>query len=135
MGKWSELPCDLLNNIDGQLWYIDKVRMRAVCESWYSRLPKIPNIYNHKLRQLPWLLHEFVNNKVTSHGHSTYVKINFIGLIYRRQKGGTLEDLLMVGWCWLLESGEDIYAGSPDICLINPLTRVQIQLPHKIYIS
>ncbi|KAM7478493.1 hypothetical protein LguiA_026706 [Lonicera macranthoides] len=34
--------------------------------------------------------------------------------------------------CWVvLAAGEDIYAGSPDICLINPLSRVQIQLPPR----
>ncbi|KAM7500816.1 hypothetical protein LguiA_025230 [Lonicera macranthoides] len=126
MGQWSELPSDLLNAIDAQFVYADKVRVHAVCESWYSRLPKMPN---HKLQQLPWLL-QAVNNKETSHElfnlrEEKFYPIDLPEVIGRFYKGSSN------GWVVMGAGEGSIYAKSPDIYVIDPLRRVQIQLPPR----
>ncbi|KAK3200546.1 hypothetical protein Dsin_023961 [Dipteronia sinensis] len=52
MSNWSDLPIETLNLIVEHLYYIDQIRVRAVCKSWRS------NIYNNGkyADKLPWIL-------------------------------------------------------------------------------
>ncbi|KAM7524027.1 hypothetical protein LguiA_013929 [Lonicera macranthoides] len=132
MGHWSELPRELLDEIeDLLLLYVDKVRVRAVCTSWNSHLSKMPN---HQVRRLPWLLQSFENATEASHGlfdlsDKKFYKLDLPeaqGKLYKGCSYGwlaTIGDNMPIGRC--------ISSNSPDIHLINPLTRAQIQLPPR----
>ncbi|KAM7529275.1 hypothetical protein LguiB_032685 [Lonicera macranthoides] len=126
MGRWSELPGELLHVIDGHLLlYIDKVRVRGICASWYSNLPKMPN---QRLRQVPWLFHAFENGIEASHGLFNSFEQKFY-LLDLPEAQGKLFKGSSHGW---LVTIEDVTSSSPaDLYLINPLTKARIQLPPR----
>ncbi|KAM7523750.1 hypothetical protein LguiA_013652 [Lonicera macranthoides] len=129
MCQWSKLPGDLLDTIDENLvMYSDKVRVRAVCDSWNSHLQKIPN---HRLRQLPWLLQAFKNNKKASHGLFNLLEEQFYLLDLPAEAQGILFIGSSHGWVLTIQD-LDINNRALDICLINPLTRAVIQLPPRL---
>lgn len=126
MGPWSKLPVDLLKVIEDHLvLYIDKVRIRAVCVTWSSYLPNLPN---HQDKQLPWLLHPLDNNIEASHGLFNPIDEK-IYEIYLPEAKGKIFKGSSYGW---IVTVEDAHSNSPtNICLINPLTRAQITLPPR----
>ncbi|KAF6176285.1 hypothetical protein GIB67_023576 [Kingdonia uniflora] len=110
---WSELPLDLLELIGKNLdVYADYVRFRAVCVKWRSGLS--PKPYS-SAPQFPWLMepiqcfYDLLENKVQrlplidTHGH--------------RCVGSSM------GWLVFMEMS------TPMIYMLNPFTRVRIQLP------
>ncbi|KAM7524118.1 hypothetical protein LguiA_014020 [Lonicera macranthoides] len=149
MGRWSNLPGELLNAIEEHLTlHVDKVRVRAVCLSWKSQLSKMMR------NQLPCLLGAFENN------NKSLALFNLIEQkfdpIYVPELQGKLFRGSSHGWVAVHEevpegsvrivydsdnSDEDIPdedvpglvfpASSPDIFLVNPLTGVQIRLPPR----
>ncbi|KAM7529289.1 hypothetical protein LguiB_032699 [Lonicera macranthoides] len=127
MGKWSMLPGDLLDVIEGNLLlYRDKVRVRSVCASWNSHLPKLPN---QQLMQLPWLLQTYENGKEASHGLFNPFEKKFYHLDLPEAQGKLFKGSSH-GWVVTIE---DITCSRTpaDIYLLNPLTRARIQLPPR----
>ncbi|KAM7498605.1 hypothetical protein LguiA_023019 [Lonicera macranthoides] len=128
MGHWSNLPRDLLDEIENHLvLYVDKVRVRAVCMSWNSHLPKMPN---HQTRRVPWLLQSFENNTEASHGLFDLFEKKFYKIDLPEAQGKLFKGC---SYGWLATIGDDLPIGcnSPDMYLINPLTNAQIQLPPR----
>ncbi|KAM7510893.1 hypothetical protein LguiB_009768 [Lonicera macranthoides] len=126
MGQWSKLPGDLLDIVEGHLLlYRDKVRVRAVCASWNSHLPKLPN---QQVRQLPWLLQAFDKGAEATHGLFNPFEKKFYHLDLPEAKGKLFKGSSH-GWVVTIE---DITSSHPaDMYLINPLTRARIQLPPR----
>lgn len=128
MGRWSKLPRDLLDEIEHLIvLYFDKVRVRAVCKSWNSHLPKMPN---HQVRRLPWLLQSFESNTEGSHGLYDLFEKKFYKIDLPEAQGKLFKGC---SHGWLATMGDDMPIGSnsPDIYLTNPLTKAQIQLPPR----
>ena len=126
MGRWFELPADLIQIIeDCLLLYVDKVRIRAICMGWNSHLPKIPN---QTEMQFPLLLQALDNNKDASHALFNPIKKKLYllnlpeaqGKLFKRSSHG-----------WVVTIGEKHSSKPTEMCLINPLTRVQIKLPSR----
>jgi hypothetical protein len=127
--KWRDLPLDLIYDIDAELTYIEKVRVRATCVWWNSALPKMPN---HKLPQLPWLLQTNVD-KDGSKSHSLFnLRENKNYQLDLPHLEGKLFKGSSYGWLATISVNQDEnIPSSPDICLLNPLTGAQIQLPPR----
>ncbi|KAM7529283.1 hypothetical protein LguiB_032693 [Lonicera macranthoides] len=125
MGQWSELLGELLETIEENLvLYGDKVRVRAVCAAWNSRLEKMPN---HKERRLPWLLHPLTkDSQEASHGLFSFAekKVYYLDLPDAQEK---LFKGSSYGWVVTI----DDVPTSCNMYLINPLTRSRIQLPPR----
>ncbi|KAM7524094.1 hypothetical protein LguiA_013996 [Lonicera macranthoides] len=126
MGKWSELPVNLLQIMeDCLILYADKVRIRAVCVSWNSHLPRMPN---HKERQFSWLLQALDNNIEASHSLFNPIDNKSYLLDFPDAQGKVFKGS-SYGW---VATVEDTHSGSPtEIYLINPLTRARIKLPSR----
>lgn len=127
--RWCDIPSDLLYEIDEELVYIEKVRVRATCVWWNSVLPKMPN---HKLPQLPWLLHTNVDND----GRKSQALFNLCERKSYRVDLPQLQGKFLKGSSrgWLVTisvSQKETIPSSPEICLLNPLTGVQFQLPPR----
>jgi hypothetical protein len=87
---------------------------------------------NHKLPQLPWLLQTSVNDDGTN-SHSLF---NLLEENNYRVDLPQLQGKLLIGSShgWLVTIPVDqheIIPSSPEICLINPLTGIQVQLPPR----
>ncbi|KAM7523981.1 hypothetical protein LguiA_013883 [Lonicera macranthoides] len=133
MGKWSELPVNLLmgiekhlgsNDIEDRLGLcIDKIRLRTVCVLWRFYLPKIPSYQQH---QFPWLLQALDSTKDASHGlfNPIVKKVYEIDL---PEAQGRLFKGSSYGW---LATVEDNSTG-PAIYLLNPITKSRIKLPPR----
>ncbi|GKV43189.1 hypothetical protein SLEP1_g50511 [Rubroshorea leprosula] len=119
---WTQLPAELLESISKNLKiYADYVRFRAVCRNWRSAVPKIPLDLPP---QLPWLV------LPPTRSHLTYRaifdlstdKLHHLSLPEystnpaKRHRGSS------EGWLVILDL-------SPDIILLNPLSRAKVHLP------
>ncbi|XWS29138.1 hypothetical protein CRYUN_Cryun24cG0002500 [Craigia yunnanensis] len=125
MGEWSELPADLVRTIEERLsFYQDKVRCRCICSSWRSALPEMPHQKRHLL---PWLLVPIKNkNRAgTSFGFfDPLEKKDHCLQLSDPQGKGMLFRGSSHGWIVNVEN-------NTSICLINPLTGAQVQLPPR----
>ncbi|KAM7519590.1 hypothetical protein LguiB_018552 [Lonicera macranthoides] len=122
MGQWSELLGELLDVIDMHLnSHDDKVRVRAVCVSWNSHLPKVHI-------QLPRLLQAFENQRNPTHGLYSLLESNF-DLLYLPKLQGKLYKGSSYGW--VVATDDSPGKTTPDIFVINPVTKVKIQLPPR----
>ncbi|KAF9599822.1 hypothetical protein IFM89_001768 [Coptis chinensis] len=130
LSRWSELAPELLDFISKKLTnYVDYVRVRAVCPSWRSNLPKKPF---HLLTQLPWLLLPQFNTNTIS---ETYC--SFFNLVDNKTYRLELPEVLGKGKkCWGSPHGWLVVLREegPSFSLLNPLTRAQIHLP-SLYLS
>ncbi|KAI4336727.1 hypothetical protein L6164_015218 [Bauhinia variegata] len=119
---WAELPPEIIEIISKSLIiYGDYLRFRAVCRNWRSPVPKTPN---HLPPQLPWLM-------LPLHHCPTYQsrraffdlsnnRTHFLNLpeaSHRRRNCGSSH-----GWLVILDD-------TPEILLVNPLTRAKVHLP------
>ncbi|XP_042478166.1 F-box protein SKIP23-like [Macadamia integrifolia] len=118
--KWSELPGELLQKIAKFLTlYADYIRVRAVCVSWQSAIPKTPN---HLPRQFPLLMLPYNPESDT--------RVQFFSLAekktYRLDIPFEIHRKFLRGSChgWLV-TVED----TPSVGLFNPFTKVHIELP------
>ncbi|OVA15999.1 Protein of unknown function DUF295 [Macleaya cordata] len=119
---WAQLHPELIEAIANRLSaYIDYIRFRAVCVSWRSVLPKLPNL-RHLPPQIPWLMVPFMEDKSQNYGCFFSISENKYHLLElpefskKRVCGSSL------GWLIMLEEG-------PAVNLFNPLTRTLIPLP------
>ncbi|CAK7347947.1 unnamed protein product [Dovyalis caffra] len=121
---WENLPTDLLIEIvDFVILYADKVRFRSVCKSWKSALPRMPNL---RQLQLPWLLHPCREEaSLSSYGlfNLSDRKTYYLDLPIKSER--ILLRGSSHGWTVSIEGPRD------EIYLMNPLTRVKIQLPSR----
>ncbi|KAF5204882.1 F-box protein skip23 [Thalictrum thalictroides] len=126
---WSDLPSELLDLIAQNLRnYVDYVRLRAVCPSWHSNLPKKPN---HLLTQLPWLLLPHYDNNIISETHCSFFNLAD-NQTYRLE----LPEVLGNGKvCWGSPHGWLVILNQegPLLSLLNPLTREEIRLPSLFF--
>ncbi|KAM7523985.1 hypothetical protein LguiA_013887 [Lonicera macranthoides] len=134
MGKWSELPVNLLMDIEKHLGSnaiedyfglcIDKIRVRAVCMSWRSFLPKMPL---YKQGQFPWLLQALNNTKGATHGLFNLIEKKVYEIDLDEVQGRLFKGS---SYGWVVATVED-NSTNPSIYLINPLTRTRIDLPPR----
>ncbi|XP_042478380.1 putative F-box protein At1g65770 [Macadamia integrifolia] len=119
--NWSELPVDLLDQIAKPLiLYADYIRLRAVCVSWQSALPKIPN---HLPRQFPLLM---IPNEKESDTHrdffnlaeNKYYRFDFPFEVHNKVLCGSSH-----GWLVTFDPN------TLSISLYNPFTKALIKLP------
>ncbi|KAK8703154.1 hypothetical protein V6N13_021483 [Hibiscus sabdariffa] len=126
MGGWCELPGDLVRTIEEKLdLYQDKVKCSCVCRSWRLALPKMPHQKQHLL---PWLLVPLKTKTEIGSGTSFGFfdpldkKLHCLGL------SDPHKDMLFRGsshgWVVNLDKNN-------SICLINPLTAAQVELPPR----
>ncbi|XP_059462084.1 putative F-box protein At5g55150 [Corylus avellana] len=119
-GQLAKLPQDLINEIGKRLInYADYVRLQSTCKSLKSMLPKMPN---HQFSQVPWLMlpHDNVSENT---------RFNFLNPLENKMYNLDIPEvkgMLLRGssYGWILAVD-----GYPKLCLINPFTRAQIQLP------
>ncbi|PIA27253.1 hypothetical protein AQUCO_08200045v1 [Aquilegia coerulea] len=127
LSGWSELPAELLDIISTKLInYVDYVRLRAVCPSWKSHLPKKPS-HLLKLTQLPWLLLPHYENNIVSETHCSFFNIAD-EKTYRLE----LPEAIAKGkQCWGSPHGWLVTLDEEGPCfgLLNPLTRDEKRLP------
>ncbi|XP_058181091.1 probable F-box protein At1g65740 [Rhododendron vialii] len=120
MGQWSELPEQFLEAIDERVvLYVDKVRLRSVCASWHSTLPKLPH---QKFHQSPCLLLPSRNNSVRTCGLFSPLDKKFYHLELPELAEGRLFIGSSHGWVVTCED-------SSSLRLFNPLTRAHLKLP------
>ncbi|PWA78741.1 hypothetical protein CTI12_AA214360 [Artemisia annua] len=121
---WSELHPELIFTISQNLKiHKDYIRFRSVCSTWRKSTPKTPK---HLPPQLPWLMFSKpnTNNLKKQHLKSFYdvsdVKNHYLPLpecsIFRRRCGSSH------GYLVILEE-------TPEVFMINPLTRIKRSLP------
>jgi hypothetical protein len=98
--------------------YADYVRFRSTCKPLKSMLPKTPN---HQLSQVPWLMLPRENVSET--------RISFLNPLENKKYSLDIPELRgklfrgsSHGWILAVD-------GHPELFLINPFTRAQIQLP------
>ncbi|KAK7833791.1 f-box/kelch-repeat protein [Quercus suber] len=96
--------------------YADYVRLRSNCKSLQFMLPKAPN---HQLSQVPWLM--IPNVSETCCRFFSILENKKYNLEIPELRGKLLRGC-SYGWILMVN-------GSPELTLINPLTRAQIQLP------
>lgn len=126
MGRWSELPVDLIQIIeDCLLLYVDKVRIHSICVGWNSHLPKIPK---QKEKQFPLLLQALDHNKDASHALFNPIKRELYLLDLPEAQGKLFKGS---SHGWVVTIGEKHCSKPTEMCLINPLTRAQIKLPSR----
>ncbi|XP_061361303.1 F-box protein SKIP23-like [Gastrolobium bilobum] len=111
--EWAELQPEIVELISKSLTiYADYLRFRCVCHSWRSSLPKTPL---HLPPQLPWLMlssrafFDLSNNK-------THL-LNLPLSSHRTRICGSSH-----GWLVILDE-------TPEVRLLNPITRATIALP------
>ncbi|GMJ15136.1 SKP1/ASK-Interacting protein 23, F-box/DUF295 Ancestral 11 [Hibiscus trionum] len=126
MGGWSELPVDVVRNIEEKLdLYRDKVKCRCVCSSWQLALPKI---YHQKQNLLPWLLVPLKTKTEIGSGTS----FGFFDPLEKKVHCLELSDphkaMLFRGSShgWVVNIDKN-----NSICAINPLTGAQVNLPPR----
>ncbi|KAG6650931.1 hypothetical protein CIPAW_06G077200 [Carya illinoinensis] len=116
---WSSLPTDLVDSIEESLvLYIDKVRLRCVCSSWRSHLPKLSN---HSVG--PWLLlPDNLGSKTC--GFWNPLEKN----VYKLDLPEAGDQILFKGsdhgWVVIHDNKDVIYA-------LNPLTGARVWLPPR----
>ncbi|CAK7346102.1 unnamed protein product [Dovyalis caffra] len=119
MSRWSDLPRELLQLItQKQTNYVDYLRVRIVCKTWRSALPKKPH---DLLCQLPWLLLPYENDSPSHRGFYNLAD----GKTYRLELPEAYEKRCCGsshGWLVVVEE-------SPTIFLLNPLTKARIERP------
>ncbi|PIA58616.1 hypothetical protein AQUCO_00500510v1 [Aquilegia coerulea] len=123
--RWSELLPDLLLLIASYINCADYVRVRAVCLSWKSALPRKP--------QFPWLLLPMFNNNTISESHC-----GFFDLLDEKVYKLELPEIVRMGKrCWGSPHGWLIIMHEKGtlFSLLNPLTRVRIRLPLLVFPS
>ncbi|XP_041021657.1 F-box protein SKIP23-like [Juglans microcarpa x Juglans regia] len=118
---WTQLPGELLESISNNLTiYADYLRFRSVCHCWRSSVPKTPR---HLPPQLPWLMLPHTRSQSQSHRAFFDVSAQKIRLLkypessHRKRCCGSSH-----GWLLIMDE-------TPAVLLINPLTRVKVQLP------
>jgi Protein of unknown function (DUF295)/F-box domain len=131
MGSWSELPFDVLEQIAEKLRHADLTHFSVVCKSWQS-------LYLENLRRFPKdfplaLCHPrpfgapilLLSCKPNSDSRE-YMSLHE-GMVNGRifLPEATYKWICGSSWGWLVLSDTN----GQDICLYNPLTRAQIQLP------
>lgn len=119
MADWSKMPDDPLKLIAEKLHSVeDYVRFGGVCKSWYS-------IFEDKecccpSSKSPWLM---LAEKENSEMRGFYSPLS--GKVYEIRLPEVVGK-----WCWGSPYGWLVTIGTDlDMCLLNPLTRVQILLP------
>ena len=116
----SELPENLIYEIGKRLTiYADYVRLRSTSKSFQSLLPKLPN---HQLSQVPWLMIPPANDASETHCKFFSILENKMYKLELPKVQGKLLRGSSCGWALMID-------GYPELNLINPLTRAQIQLP------
>jgi hypothetical protein len=128
MGKWSNLPLELVDIIeDYAALYMDKVRLRAVSLEWSSRLPKLPD---HRAKQTHFLLHPLEDEEAT---HGLFNSLdNTVYKIYVPELNGKVFKASFYGW---IVATEELDTALNEIYLINPITRAQVKLPPRTEFS
>ncbi|KAF8412272.1 hypothetical protein HHK36_000233 [Tetracentron sinense] len=118
MANWSELQKDLLGFIAKRLiTYEDFVAFSGVCSSW--RLVAM-NVNFTRSIGIPWLM--LVQKDSDTRRFFSLSK----GLVHERTLTETRDTKCWGSQGWLITIGEFL-----NINLLNPLTRLQIQLPHQ----
>ncbi|GLT82505.1 hypothetical protein SLE2022_008700 [Rubroshorea leprosula] len=119
MARWEGLPGDLIYAIGERLEYSDYVRLRAVCVSWNSAVPKNPS---YLLKQpVPWLMLPFDDETQASRSFYSIFEKKVYRLELPETRGKYFRGSFN-GWVVMVEKGPGLY-------LFNPLTRAQISLP------
>uniref|UniRef100_A0ACD5ZDU1 Uncharacterized protein n=1 Tax=Avena sativa TaxID=4498 RepID=A0ACD5ZDU1_AVESA len=132
---WSDLPGDLLESVLGRLPLTDRLRFPAVCTGWRSAAAVSAALVQAVGVQSPWLMLPF---NPTAHGQmqhasvSTCSEARFLSLDDGRtygipQPAPAVSDRLCIGSSpdgWLVTAD-----AASELHLLNPLTRVQVQLP------
>ncbi|OMO68601.1 hypothetical protein COLO4_29554 [Corchorus olitorius] len=139
---WGGLPDNIVDMISERLPLIDCVSMSRVCNSWCNVLKQsFPNC-NKRPRGLPWLVMSKQQENifrscysVLQQGNNNNSKLRKLDLpeAYGKYFWGSFQD-------WLI-AVERIKYGNIMISLLNPFTRVQVNLPqvfqsyHKLVLS
>ncbi|KAF1865315.1 hypothetical protein Lal_00004689 [Lupinus albus] len=111
--EWVELPFEILESISKLFsFYTDYLRLRAVCHSWRSSLPKNPL---HLPTQLPCLM---LSPRAFFHlpNHKTHL------LNLPEPSNGIRYCGSSHGWLVILDE-------TPNVRLLNPVTRETLHLP------
>ncbi|XP_042387332.1 F-box protein At2g05970-like [Zingiber officinale] len=124
--SWSEIPTDLLNLILSKLSIRDLICSAAVCSHWSSVVDKVRRSPGDQRPQIPWLVPEeqfLINGK--SNNRNNY---NFFSLAEGRvydipSPSRILKNVVGSSHGWL------ITVGKASVQLLNPITRVHINLP------
>ncbi|XP_077223897.1 F-box protein SKIP23-like isoform X2 [Tasmannia lanceolata] len=119
MGKWSEIPNELLEMVVDRLPLIDHIRFGAVCSSWYQ----VTKENHHRLDfqdQLPlMIIPDKERNETRGFYSITKNKVYNIQLPEFHGK-----------WCCVSSKGWVVTIDeSGNVHLLNPFTSTQIQLP------
>jgi hypothetical protein len=122
MGKWSDLPLDLVECVEEYLDFLEKVRIRAVCTSWNSYLHAVPKLISE---DLPWLLLEDSTKGASLYSvhEAKFYPLNLPEVKNKVFKGSSH------GWIITLDDENSNHID--DIYAINPLTRVAVKLPPR----
>ena len=113
MSKWSELPKELLDEIAKRLhFYADYARMRSVCVAWRSVLPKTCS---------PYLLLPYDEETATARDFLCPFENKVYQLELPELRGKVVRGS---SHGWVIAFGRGL-----ELCLVNPFTRAQIQLP------
>ncbi|XP_043694536.1 putative F-box protein At1g65770 [Telopea speciosissima] len=118
--KWSELPRELLEKIVKCLTlYADYIRVRAVCVSWQSALPKTPK---HLPNQFPLLMLPY-NPETDTHCKFYSLSEN---KSYHLDIPFEIHSKFLCGSChgWLVTVDN-----TSSLALFNPFTNAHIDLP------
>ncbi|GKU98071.1 hypothetical protein SLEP1_g11123 [Rubroshorea leprosula] len=118
---WTQLPSELLESISKKLnIYADYLRFQAVCRSWQSAAPKIPH---HLPLQPPWLMLPPTSQQTyrAVFDLSTH-ELHCLSLPEDCTKPSMSPRGSSQGWLFILDL-------SPNIFLLNPLTRSKLDLP------
>ncbi|XP_042396399.1 F-box protein At2g05970-like [Zingiber officinale] len=124
--SWSEIPTDLLYLILSKLSIHDLFRSAAVCSHWSAVVDKVRHSPGDQRPQIPWLVPEeqfLINGK--SNNRNNY---NFFSLAEGRvydipSPSRILKNVVGSSHGWL------ITVGKVSVQLLNPITRVHINLP------
>ncbi|OMO49787.1 hypothetical protein CCACVL1_30806 [Corchorus capsularis] len=139
---WGELPDNIVDTISERLLLSDCISMSRVCNSWRNVLKQsFPNS-NKKPRGLPWLVMSEQQENIFRSCYSVLEqgnnnkKLRKLKLpeAYGKYFWGSFQD-------WLIAVDQVIKYGNLMISLLNPFTRVQVNLPqvfqcyHKLVLS
>ncbi|KAH7527281.1 hypothetical protein ACOSP7_011226 [Xanthoceras sorbifolium] len=119
---WTELPPELIETISENLTiYCDYLRFQAVCRCFRSSVPKTPS---RLPPQLPWLM--LPQSQQSHHSRRAFFdlsanRVRFLHLPeasdHGKRRCGSSH-----GWLVILDE-------TPNVLLLNPLTRAKIYLP------
>ncbi|XVF35887.1 hypothetical protein REPUB_Repub19eG0010000 [Reevesia pubescens] len=120
---WSNLRPELLESISENLKiYIDYLRFRAVCRSWRFSIPKTPF---HLPPQLPWLmLPPSQSHQIQSHRAFYDISANKLRFLSLPDSSNPNKRHCGSSHGWLIILDE-----SPNILLLNPLSKAKLHLP------